>query len=513
MKPVTFPHWVTRIELVPSIRRPGIEEIYKSIRNELRKYSAGSLIDAALEELRQPFSDPVSKLESRPWHTLLIVKWALQDRMVDLRAGRTLDRATLERLSMRLFDAQGALETRARDASFWILFRKMVGVQIEFQRPIGWGFMRWAALYARLPENSGARQQFRQALGMEPTAYIDLCFALYTLVHDGTYFFERDLARLRPLHNGAIDAILALFAKDIASLRDAMTDGSSSRIRGEPELYEFPYLKRHPIYRDRHGRLAVWHPLVFARGAEETVHLRLAQRFGAEYSRSFSRVFEQYVIELVRDSDLPYMGEDEYKQIAGREGVKAVEAVISSPSCNILVEAKMGLFTDEVMLVDDEDFLRQKTERVRQAIEQGRGVSQALRTVPELAARYERPCDFLMVVTSRDLLIGGGLAWHRLLPEVTRPNVVPQTEATLPLHHIFVLSIEEFERVMGAVRAGDIDLAMFLKESAERNREPATSTMFLSDFLRQKRKAWTKPLLLDRAIAASTERLQAVLPE
>jgi hypothetical protein len=73
-----FP-WAHRIAEHMPMPKVGIEEAYKKIRNRLRKYSASSIIDAALLILWNPSSEKLEEIKAAPWLTLLIVKWALQD--------------------------------------------------------------------------------------------------------------------------------------------------------------------------------------------------------------------------------------------------------------------------------------------------------------------------------------------------------------------------------------------------------------------------------------------------
>jgi hypothetical protein len=117
-------------------------------------------------------------------------------------------------------------------------------------------------------------------------------------------------------------------------------------------------------------------------------------------------VFEEYVTELAVESGLPVLCEVEYKAIAGGDA-SAVEALIVGDHCNIFIEAKMSLFADDLLLHDSPVVAYQKTKRVGDAIVQGWKVGEHIGTCDEFEERFRKPFDFLLVVTSRELFIGG----------------------------------------------------------------------------------------------------------
>lgn len=113
--------------------------------------------------------------------------------------------------------------------------------------------------------------------------------------------------------------------------------------------------------------------------------------------------------------------------------------------------------------------------------------------------KYRVAEDYLLVVTSRELLIGSGEALQRLYApgEFDYPDA--EAKQRLPLSHVFILSVEEFERTMGSVAAGDVRLNDLLREAAKANGHGSTARMFFSDFLRAHTKRWRQPALMEQA--------------
>lgn len=88
-----------------SILKPkmGVEEIYKPIRNRLRRYSATSPVELSLDLLWAKHGDCLQGLQRMPWLTLLVVKRALQDAAVNLRVGGRISGEELDAILQQLW--------------------------------------------------------------------------------------------------------------------------------------------------------------------------------------------------------------------------------------------------------------------------------------------------------------------------------------------------------------------------------------------------------------------------
>jgi hypothetical protein len=69
-------------------------ELHKQILNELRRYSASSVIEAATGLLSVEYPTKYEGLMMLPWNILLLVKWALRDEHVRVRIGRRISSVT-----------------------------------------------------------------------------------------------------------------------------------------------------------------------------------------------------------------------------------------------------------------------------------------------------------------------------------------------------------------------------------------------------------------------------------
>lgn len=483
-----------------------------AISRELRQYTVTSLVAAALRVLWGDYPTKLDELQTAPWHILLLLKWAFRDHHVALRAGRSVTSSEFNILRQRVQDLMGSEFKRHRPENIFLMMRAHLQ-QIEFQKPEGWGFLRWPALIARQPVNQPSRRQFLSKIGMPPEHFMDLAFGLFAAgMNRELKLAQNWFDPVRHFYGDSVDAMWRLVSRDFASLREEMREDKAQRLPLQQELYEFPYLKRFPFIKARDGRFHCWHPKVLARGLEDIVHNQLSE-LQSEYTEPFSRIFENYVMELTRSMSGAAVLEGEYKVLYG-DRVSAVEAVVPCGDCNVMVEAKMSLFGDDVLLTDNMTQAHQKTKRIRDGIKQAWNVGKTLRDEDSLIpACSSATQDFLLVVTSRELFIGDGEKLLRLYRSGEFDYPDEQSRSNLPLCNVFVVSIENFERLSNAVRSGAVSLPALMKEAVEKNRDSATSAILFDAFIGKYVSSWGLSDLLLQARQESESRIRQAFGE
>ena len=494
-------------------RHPDNQEAYDVIRRQMRRYSGTSIVDSALRVLWSKYATKMDELQIFPWHILLIVKWALKDPHVALRTGPSISSEAFDDLRQQVYDLMG-VELKLHPPENAHLAMRMHLQQIEFQRPAAWGFLRWSALIARQPANYPSHRQLIEELGLPVDHLIDLSFGLFAAVHSRQLpiapgWFEP----MRASYGQSVDKFLALVARDLPSLRDELRREQPKRAPLRQELHEFPRLKCSPMVRMRNGHIYCWHPMVLARGLEDLVHLRLSE-LQAEYTQPFSKLFEKYVVELAKTMDQKALSDEEYLALFENEKKSNVEALIACGDCNVLIEAKMSLFADDVLLTDSEVQIYQKTKRLRDGIKQAWNIGRTIREVDSpLPACAAAEHDFLLLVTSRELFVGDGNMLQRLYRAGDFDYPDAFTKANLPLCNIFIMSIESYEKLSCAVASGAVSLPALLKEAATKNQDPSTSSMLFDGYLEPYVKHWGLPDLLLNARTQSERRLAVAFGE
>ncbi len=483
---------------------------FETARQELleamRPYSAASIVEAALRILWMPVSDALDRLRLAPWQTLLLVKWALEDPAIASYNAPSITQRDFDALRQRLWNIWEWADVQR--ATGHLFMRQLLHAQIDFQRAPTFSFMRQAALIGRLPKGHILRQKFAELFGMSPEVYIDLAFSVHAGILDGKRCLSTSwFSPLEPYYGATtITSFLGLLSQDLPSLRRALCRDPGQKPRPS-ELFEFPVLQQFPLLLRPDGLYECWHPMVFSRGLEELVHRRFATSWPS-YTEKYSAVFESYVIELLDESGICYAGEDALRGIVGA-ATSVPEAALFLDGCNVFIEAKMGLFPDALFVEETPEHLRNRTKAIRKAIRQGWSVSASLRASAPSADRYARAAqDFLIVVTNRELNLSRGDLFASMCAgaeAIEYPS--PESQQFLPLSNVHFCSIDDFERLIGMVRAGAIDLSTFLHDVVSANADPGTSGYYIGDHLKRTRGGWPLSMLMERAVEDCTERL------
>ncbi|RYH42353.1 MAG: hypothetical protein EON54_17830 [Alcaligenaceae bacterium] len=314
-------------------------------------------------------------------------------------------------------------------------------------------------------------------------------------------------------YRNAILRILDLVSSDFLELRAAMVKGNPDFTPAIWELTQFPFALRKPLFKLPNGNWIAWHLTMLSRGLEELVHHILTPH-GDAYLQTYTRLFEDYVVELAKESWPDLIDEHSWKIKMGHQA-SSVEAIVPAGSATIFVEAKMAFFHDAVLLDNDPHRLASRLERVTDALYQARKVSQRLRSeaykYPKRAAASE---EFLLIVTSRELYVGGGLRLRDLLPAGHLNFDDPAVEERMPLENVFIVSIDDFESLQASAAKGRLDLPSFLRQAAGKNRNPFTASLFLEQHLRSAISGNTLPAprALREAAEASFARIEKDFP-
>ncbi len=487
-------------------------EAYKAWRNRTRSYSAMSMVRMVLAFFDRPVVDEMEFLKRNPWNLLLLVKWICQDRMLD--SVRTpISSQQFDELRQELWDLPEKAGLGIRDTLSWRLFlRQRMYQQLAFQRRKTLGFVREAALLDRLPAEHPLRKLFEARLGVPLHPFIDMTFALAAAVLEGARVIS--LSWFDVFRRAYSPEIVQRFIEGIALTRQGLFDFCRSLPDREKkvasEYFEFTVFTRYPFLRDDH-QLYLWHEAVFLRGMENFVHSILSEA-NAKFIESFSKIFERHVVAEARSTGVPFYGEDEIRSWLPPK-TKVPDGLLAFGSCNVLIESKAGLYDESVMTVGHSIIFSQKTRALLQAANQGWDAL-AFHTsgkAPDFVS--QAPIDYLLVVTNKELSAGCGTTLAKMYPE--DKFVPPDEEAarTLPIAHIYVLSIEDYEALLSAVRLKEVDLPSFLTACVQRDADPATTRMYMSQHMAGLDVPYGTSEVIQAAVGASQERLKKFLPK
>ena len=487
-------------------------DAYKNWRNRARKFSLESIVSGAIEILCEPSSDPVAELGKAPWLTLLMVKWACQDRHSGRAHMPAISRAQLNDLRQRLWDFPERLYTGSAGTMPPELFmRQLVRPQLGFQRALTKSFVREAALLGEQPENHPLRRLFVEKTAFDVLAFIDLSLATSTRIVKGERAFPAVfLNSLHPVH---APEVVSAFQRSIArTLPDLVTFCRSlpdANRKVASEFFEFPVLTRYPFFQNG-STMICWHPAVFYRGLESFVHSVLSEA-GPDYIEPFSRLFEQHVLAEAGKVPARLFGEDALRGLISAE-TQVPDGLLSFPGCNVFIEAKAGLYRESVMTVGNSDVFAHKTTAIRKAVGQAWATSLSLREQRRAPLQVlEADADYLLIVTNKELGAGRGTALASMYPKGTLDYPNADAERLLPRKRVYVLSIDDFERLTNAAASGYIELPAFLASCVHDDAEPRTARQLFEQHLNERSVPARFSHTIEKAIDASFLRLRGAL--
>lgn len=458
--------------------------------------------------LNEPTANRLEDVRRAPWQVLLLVKWICQDKLASDRTGEDITPAAFNDLRQRLWDFPERVSLGTRDTlPGQLFFRQLLHGQIGFQRHHSAGIVREAALLAQQLANHPLRSLFETKVGLSVLDFLDLAIATYAAIMDGkrqldTGWFEP----LRSVYQGsAIDAFISCISRTYPELVTFCRALPGSEIKVASELYEFPALSRYPFLRTG-NTLECWHPAVFYRGLEGFVHSVLSEE-GQCYIDRFSKLFEGHVVREAQRLGVPFLDETALRSFVPTE-TKATDGLLSFPGCNIFIESKAGLFDESVMTVGHSEMFAHKTKALRTAVMQGWSASVGLRAerrAPTQVVGANR--DYLLIVTNKELSASRGTALASMYPPGTldRPN--PEFTRFLPLSNIYVLSIEDFERLVAGASTTGFALPSILDDCVEADQKAETSVHFFEQHLNRLKVPRGYSQLVENALNDATLRL------
>ena len=275
------------------------------------------------------------------------------------------------------------------------------------------------------------------------------------------------------------------------------------------EYFEFPVLARYPFFRKGNAMIC-WHPTVFYRGLENFVHSVLSEE-GHQYMQQFSRLFEQHVVTEAKKVPTRFVDEDELRKFIAAD-TQVPDGLLSFPGCNVFIEAKAGLYHESVMTVGNSDIFAHKTKAIRTAVGQAWATSVSLRK-QRLAPLevLDADADYLLIVTNKELGASRGTVLASMYPEGTLDYPNPEAERFLPRKHIYVLAIDDFERLTNSAESGKIELPAFLASCVHDDERPPTALHLFEQHLKRRKVPMLFSHTVEEAISASRLRLERAL--
>jgi hypothetical protein len=149
-----------------------------------------------------------------------------------------------------------------------------------------------------------------------------------------------------------------------------------------------------------------------------------------------------------------------------------------------------------------------KTRAIRTAVVQGWSASTGLRKerrAPPQVLNASR--DYLLIVTNKELGASRGTTLASMYPPETLVYPDPEARRFLPLSNIYVLSIEDFERLVHGALTTELALPAFMDDCVAADQVAETSVRFFEQHLDR----WKLPRAFSTLVENTLDQIAARL--
>jgi hypothetical protein len=495
--------------------------LYKRARNLLRRYEPESMLVHGVNALYEVYSGGIDVIRRyQPWNILLAMKWILQEADTTSHRRPPATLSDFHAVLNILREIDGKLRMPSTYEHVSLFMRQLAFQQFWFQRgPSAEALVRQDVLFSSLPPNHSFVRDFYKLTGVRPSHFIELAFATLTLLlitPTPKFITRNDFHNIeKGLPAGALDKFLQTLSKSVPELHSWLVGKKFEGMSvADQKILPSPLLDT-PLIRAALENYIIISPTLLMRSLESFVYRTLRRNNPAEFGDKFGAMFERYVGRCLADAGLEYIDEDGLKAKLPGSG-KYVDFLLIEDDCQILIDAKGIELSARGRVSQRADLVLQaiKSSGVK-AIEQGMATSARIRdllsTDPLARGRNE---VFLLVVTFDDLFLGsnfdfGAMFGEHLVPRLERAFGVP---LPILLDHVFFLSIDELERLLGRAPAKDVSVGDILRYARDQDRSHRTRKFTFEQHLDSLTTQEKRLPILQKALDDLCERCIQLLP-
>lgn len=448
--------------------------LFKTLRNRLRKFRPEDVVHYCIRQLNPGRPFELEEVRRRPpWLLLLLVKWTAVNGDFLSPNRRAFSERDAEEIIAALHEIWGRDLPNCYE-NVYLFLRAHFQQQYWWQElPLVPEMSRQYILFLDLEPEHRFSVTFREMHGIDLNTFLELIFALMSrFVGSRSYTVEeRFFTNLAPSYPpGTIPTFLSILSRDLEALGRELsampTHGVLHEVIEPTPLLRFPLLKENDSY---HCHLV---HLLF-RTIQNFVYDTLRAANAQTFTNKFGPIFERYLEHGLSYTSQEYMTENDLRSKLPSNS-KVVDFAVLSDDAAVLIDAKAIQFTDLGMLARTSVTLASKASTALKAVEQGFVVATNLKAAGLIAATCPL---FLLVVTYKDLLLGSGREVYDNAAKETIDGFAAAYGGThpIPVDHIFFLSINDFDLLMGHLKESGMRLADFLHKAVQDNSDPSTS--------------------------------------
>ena len=479
--------------MIDPVKKKVVYSKFKNIRNRISKLNGDQLLEQLLRLLHHPDAGKIERLQNYElWNLLLLVKWTiLYGSPSDKYGVKQATSYEVDQLMNKLKDLSNHVRDFDDMTDVFLFLRSTLFQQIWVQRKdvIGFDIARQYLLFGKLEGNHAFQESFREVTDVSITDFLELSWGLFTRVLADkqlsvteSYFstvqdeYESDSVSnfLRSLSHTVLDARAWL------QRRDADVPKTYREI--EYEYFEPSPFTRYPLIRHDEEYYII-SPDLLLECLSEFVYDVLRDQYAEKFMNKFGGMFEELVERSLRSAHADVLTESDLKRhFTDSAHQQIVDFAIVCDECYVFIETKAVAMRPDGMVTDRPGTVRARSKSsVLKGIEQAYALANALQNVEEVRGfGMGDRCKYLIIVTYKDLIVGNGQLFrdHIAPDEVDKIISKYGGEDLIPLSNVFIVSIDDFDILMGSVYHGTKSLSDYLESAASSANVDANWTSF-----------------------------------
>jgi hypothetical protein len=429
-------------------------EIIKPVRNNVRKFNYHSVLTAVSNYLIETDELGLDRRRAArlPWVAERIAVWALRDEPGMYKHTRMSenDLCTCINQAWEAIDKSDVWKDNGMPLGLFI--RRALLAQVPHQQNRGMGaFARQIDLLSRLDSNSRLRQVIENHVGMRAEVYLQVAMLLWLKASSGIGdvfepAYQETLTRAFGPQTMQSFWRTVITPRHVAGL--ALKDFDEDE-RFQPNLlYRFPFV-------ELQGRLYFWGAPCLHRHIEYAFSDIVANAQDKTAKQAFENAFEAYTGESLKRSGFPVLTEGEVRRRFQISGPCSDFLVIEDDATIVFEVKNKSLSLDLPASASVNKYKTKFKQTLLKANTQLANVALHVRQVSQFASKPIHR----VIVTYGDLMLGRS---DYLFPDADQAH-----------DPILILSIDELEQLVEAVRLKKCTMGEFFADFLARNNEPA----------------------------------------
>jgi hypothetical protein len=455
---------------------------YKQARNRLWKLEPTSVLAHAVNILHNVAYGGIEVMRTyRPWDVLLIARWTLQtiDPISHRRPPATLNDV---HKVLNIIHEMGAHVRMPTEYEHVYLFMRHLAYQqfwLQHQADSA-SIARQELLFCRLPNDHPFQRDFLRLTGLRCAEFTELAFGLMALFltdQKRKAVKRSQFSNLEPRFSAkTLDSFLSALSLDLAEAQAFLCSDKEKDRSVSDQIILPTSLQNYPLL--RHGEdFIAYSPTLLFRSLEDFIYRRLKREDKAKFSERFGPIFEQYVADYMSEAGIVYVRESDLNRMLPGTG-KCVDFLTVENDCNILIDAKDVEISQAGLLSHRAEIVFGSIKNsAGKAIKQGNETARRIAAAPPTGGiTFGKVESYLFVVTFDSLHLGSNTEFEqmfgaRLVDSLHREfgRLLP-----IPLMNVFFLTIDEFECLLAAVKAGATSFVAAAKHAQQNDGDHRT---------------------------------------